>query len=102
MTDIQDRKVQAQYLSNWALVRLPDGRVGVFTKRNNVGRITFLGQTGVDVGLSEELELLKHPAELAAEALERHYAEQSDESSQKISPPPLAVIKARCEPPGPS
>lgn len=75
MTEIQDRRVQAQYLSDWALVRLPDGRVGVFTKRNTLGRVTLPGQRGVDISLEETLELLKHPAELAAEALERHYAE---------------------------
>ena len=75
MTEIADRKVQAQYLSDWALVRLPDGRVGVFTKRNEMGRVTLPGQTGVDIHLDETVELLKHPAELAAEALERYNAE---------------------------
>jgi hypothetical protein len=75
MTEIADRRIQAQYLSDWSLVRLRDGRVGVFTKRNGVGRVTLPGQTGVDVELQDELDLLKHPAELAAEALERYAAE---------------------------
>jgi hypothetical protein len=47
----------------------------VFTQRNGVGRVTLPGQTGVDVDLQDELDLLKHPAELAAEALERYAAE---------------------------
>jgi hypothetical protein len=76
MTEIANRQIQAQYLSDWSLVRLPDGRVGVFTKRHHQGRVTLPGQTGVDVGLEETLDLVKHPAELAAEALDRHYSEQ--------------------------
>jgi hypothetical protein len=75
MTEIADRRIRAQYLSDWSLVRLRDGRVGVFTQRNGVGRVTLPGQTGVDVDLQDELDLLKHPAELAAEALERYAAE---------------------------
>jgi hypothetical protein len=75
MTEIADRRIRAQYLSDWSLVRLRDGRVGVFTQRNGVGRVTFPGQSGVDVDLQDELDLLKHPAELAAEALERYAAE---------------------------
>jgi len=75
MTEIADRRIQAQYLSDWSLVRLRDGRVGVFTHRNGVGRVTLAGQTGVNVDLQDELDLLKHPAELAAEALERYAAE---------------------------
>jgi hypothetical protein len=47
----------------------------VFTHRNGVGRVTLPGQTGVNVDLQDELDLLKHPAELAAEALERYTAE---------------------------
>ncbi len=77
MTNIHDRRIQANYLSDWSLVRLPDGRVGVFTKRNGVGRVTFPGQTGEEIDLQQELDLLKHPAEMAAEALERHYADLS-------------------------
>jgi hypothetical protein len=77
MTEIANRRIQAQYLSDWSLVRLPDGRVGVFTKRNQQGRVTLPGQTGVDVSLGETLDLVKHPAELAAEALDRHYANES-------------------------
>ena len=75
MTDIKDRRVPAKYLSDWTLVRLPDGRVGVFSKRHDVGRVTLPGQTGVNIALDGEIEVLKHPAELAAEALERYYAE---------------------------
>lgn len=74
MTEIANRRIQAQYLSDWSLVRLPDGQVGVFTKRNHQGRVTLPGQTGVDVSLDTTLDLVKHPAELAAEALDRHYA----------------------------
>jgi hypothetical protein len=77
MTEIANRQIQAQYLSDWSLVRLPDGRVGVFTKRNQQGRVTLPGQTGVDVGLDDTLDLIKHPAELAAEALDRHYANEA-------------------------
>lgn len=76
MTEIADRHIQAQYLSDWSLVRLADGRVGVFTKHNHQGRVTLPGQTGVDVSFDDMLELVKHPAELAAEALDRYYAEQ--------------------------
>lgn len=77
MTEIANRHIQAQYLSDWSLVRLPDGRVGVFTKRHQQGRVTLPGQTGVDVSLEETLALIKHPAELAAEALERYAAKQN-------------------------
>ncbi len=77
MTEIANRYIQAQYLSDWSLVRLPDGRVGVFTKRHQQGRVTLPGQTGVDVSLEETLALIKHPAELAAEALERYSAKQN-------------------------
>jgi len=77
MTEITPRHIQAQYLSDWSLVRLPDGRVGVLTKRNHRGRVTLPGQTGVDICLDETLELVKHPAELAAEALDRHYADEA-------------------------
>ncbi len=81
MTEIANRHIQAQYLSDWSLVRLPDGRVGVFTKRNHQGRVTLPGQTGVDVGLDETLDLVKHPAELAAEALERYHVGQPGETT---------------------
>ena len=77
MTEMQDRKLKVQYLSDWSLVRLADGRVGVLTKRGEVGRVTLPGQTGVDVSLDDELELIKHPAELAAEAMEQYYADHS-------------------------
>ena len=75
MTDLTHRHIQVRYLSDWSLVRLTDGRVGVLTKRNRQARVTLPGQTGVDVHLDETLELIKHPAELAAEALDRHYAD---------------------------
>lgn len=69
-----DRIIQAQFLSNWTLVRLPDGQVGVFTRRGTLSRVTLPGQTGVDVEPDTELEIVKHPAELALEAMERYYA----------------------------
>lgn len=73
MTNQHNRKLKVQYLSDWSLVRLEDGSVGVLTKRGESGRVTLPGKTGVDVRLEDELELIKHPAELAAEAMERYY-----------------------------
>ena len=48
--------------------------------RNHQGRVTLPGQTGVDVSLEETLALVKYPAELAAEALDRHYAEPHEDT----------------------
>ena len=73
MTEVHDRRLQARLLPDWSLVRLPDGSVGVFTKRGEAGRVTLPGQTGIDLTLDAEVELVKHPAEMAAEALARHY-----------------------------
>lgn len=76
MTEVHDRRIRAWLLPNWALVRLPDGRVGVFTKRGEAGRVTLSGQMGVDITLDVEVALLKHPAEMAAEALAQYDDEQ--------------------------
>ena len=69
MTARKDRLVTAKYLSNWTLVRLPDGQVGVLTKQGGGCRVTFAHQGGVAVPPDTELEVIKHPAELAMEAL---------------------------------
>ena len=62
----------AKYLSDWTLVRLPDGQVGVLTKRAGGHRVTFATRGGVTVLPDTELEVIKHPAELAMEALLAH------------------------------
>ena len=84
-----ERIVQAQFLSNWTLVRLPDRQVGVFIKRGTLYRVTLPGQTGVDIAPDTELEIIKHPAELALEAMERYYAQMSAAGplSHEQSPP---------------
>ena len=65
----KDRLVTAKYLSDWTLVRLPDGQVGVLTKQGGGCRITFATRNGVAVDPDTEIEVIKHPAELAMEAL---------------------------------
>ena len=69
MAPRKDRLVNAKYLSDWTLVRLPDGRVGVLTKQGSGCRVTFATRSGVVVPPDTELEVVKHPAELAMEAL---------------------------------
>ena len=69
MTPRKDRLVAAKYLSDWTLVRLPDGQVGVLTKQGGGCRVTFAHQGGVAVPSDTELEVIKHPAEMAMEAL---------------------------------
>jgi hypothetical protein len=69
MAPHKDRLVTAKYLSDWTLVRLPDGQVGVLTKQGGSCRVTFATRSGVAVPPDTELEVIKHPAELAMEAL---------------------------------
>ena len=69
------RLVTAKYLSDWTLVRLPDGQVGVLTKRDGGCRVTFTTRSGVAVPPDTELEVIKHPAELAMEALKSYHAD---------------------------
>ncbi len=76
MSERIPRQVLAKYLSDWTLVRLPDGRVGVFTRRADMGRVTLPGRTGIEIALDVELDILKHPAEMAAEAMAQYYASQ--------------------------
>ena len=68
----RERLVTAKYLSDWTLVRLPDGQVGVLTRQGNGYRVTFATRSGVAVPPDTELEVIKHPAELAMEALMAH------------------------------
>ena len=70
----KERLVTAKYLSDWTLVRLPDGRVGVLTRQGGGYRVTFATRTGVAVPPDTELEVIKHPAEMAMEALLEHEA----------------------------
>ena len=67
-----ERLVIARYLSDWSLVRLPDGQVGVFTRQGGGYRVTFATRKGVAVPPDTELDVIKHPAELAMEALLAH------------------------------
>ena len=69
----------AKYLSDWTLVRLPDGQVGVLTNQGNGHRVTFATRAGVTVLPDTELEVIKHPAELAMEALLAHQGEAKQE-----------------------
>ena len=69
MATPKDRLVTAKYLSDWTLVRLPDGQVGVLTRQGGGCRITFATRSGVAIPPDMELEVMKHPAELAMEAL---------------------------------
>ena len=71
----EDRLVTARYLSDWTLVRLSDGQVGVLTKQGGGYRITFASRSGVAVSPDTELEVVKHPAELAMEALKTYHTE---------------------------
>lgn len=75
MTTPKDRLVTAKYLSDWTLVRLPNGQVGVLTKHGGSCRVTFATQGGVAVPPDTELEIIKHPAELAMEALRTYGAD---------------------------
>ena len=68
----RERLVTAKYLSAWTLVRLPDGQVGVLTRQGNGYRVTFATRSGVAIPPDTELEVIKHPAELAMEALLAH------------------------------
>ena len=70
----KDRLVTAKYLGDWTLVRLPDGQVGVLTKQGGGCRVTFATRSGVAVSPDTELEVIKHPAELAMEALTTYIA----------------------------
>ena len=70
----KDRLVAAKYLSDWTLVRLPDGQIGVLTKQGGGCRVTFATRNGVAVSPDTELEVIKHPAELAMEALTTYTA----------------------------
>ena len=75
MTAGKNRRVTAKYLSDWTLVRLPDGQVGVLTHQGGGCRVTFAARGGVTVSPDVELEVVKHPAELAMEALMAHDAD---------------------------
>lgn len=75
----RERLVTAKYLSDWTLVRLPDGQVGVLTKQVGGYRVTFATRSGVSVPPDTELEVIKHPAELAMEALLEHQSKTSEE-----------------------
>ena len=68
----RERQVTARYLGDWTLVRLPDGRVGVLTRQGGGYRVTFANRSGVAIPPDTELEVVKHPAELAMEALLAH------------------------------
>ena len=83
MTTSKDRLVTAKYLSDWTLVRLPDGQVGVLTKHGGNCRVTFATQGGVAVSPDTELEIIKHPAELAMEALRTYDAREPN----SLTPP---------------
>ena len=72
MAPRKDRLVIAKYLSDWTLVRLPDGQVGVLTKQGAGCRVTFATRSGIAVSPDTELEVVKHPAELAMEALKTY------------------------------
>ena len=72
MASRKDRLVIAKYLSDWTLVRLPDGQVGVLTKQGAGCRVTFATRSGIAVSPDTELEVVKHPAELAMEALKTY------------------------------
>ena len=74
MTPRKDRLVTAKYLSDWTLVRLPDGQVGVLTQQGGGCRVTFATQSGVAVPPDTELEVIKHPAELAMDALMSYHS----------------------------
>ena len=69
MAPRKDRLVTAKYLSDWTLVRLPDGQIGVLTKQGSGCRVTLANRSGITVPPDTELEVIKHPAELAMEAL---------------------------------
>ena len=76
----RDRLVTAKYLSDWTLVRLPDGQVGVLTRQSGGCRVTLATRSGVAVPPETELEVIKHPAELAMEALLAHEGKAREDS----------------------
>ena len=70
MASSKDRLVTAKYLSDWTLVRLPDGQVGVLTKQDGGCRDNLCHpKRRSRYPRTRELEVIKHPAELAMEAL---------------------------------
>jgi len=75
----RERLVTARYLSDWTLVRLPDGQVGVFTRQGDGYRVTFATRKGTAVPPDTELEVIKHPAEMAMEALLAHEGKAGQE-----------------------
>ena len=75
----KERLVTAKYLSDWTLVRLPDGQVGVLTRQGGGYRVTFATRSGASVPPDTELEVIKHPAELAMEALLAHEGKASQD-----------------------
>lgn len=71
-------QMQIKYVPSWSIVRLPDGRVGWLAERLSRGKPPriILGETlGVEVTPSTEVEVIKYPAELAAEWLAQHRGE---------------------------
>ena len=76
----RDRLVTAKYLSDWTLVRLHNGQVGVLTRQGDGFRVTFASHGGVAVPPDTELEVVKHPAELAMEALQAHEGRAQQDS----------------------
>ena len=71
--------MSARYLGDWTLVRLPDGQVGVFTRQGDGYRVTFATRKGVAIPSDMELEVIKHPAEMAMEALLAHEGKAGQE-----------------------
>lgn len=76
----RERLVTAKYLGDWTVVRLPDGQVGVLTRQGDGYRVTFSNRGGAPVPPDTELEVIKHPAELAMEALLAHEGKTGRES----------------------
>lgn len=87
MAPREDRLVTAKYLGDWTLVRLPSGQVGVLTRQGGGCRVTFAARGGVAVPPDTVLEVIKHPAELAMEALMSYHTAQ-DTRRETCSKPP--------------
>ena len=59
-------------VDDWSVVRLPDGRVGRFHRKGPGNRpvVILAGEHGVQMSLSDEVEVVAYPAQLARRCVE--------------------------------
>lgn len=69
-------KQLAKHIDRFSIVKLPDGRIGVF-ERKGLTVITEWNKMAVQVSADIELEVIKNPCHLAADYLEAIKTTQS-------------------------